>query len=250
MDDCSDEDMAALAKAPRPRQRLAVGQTLPPGCQDWTLEHLRGRPLPDAEAMVYVLAYARQRKLFVDVARDVMEANDIRHRFERAQLRQSGKHGLTPLYWVYAECHASEDAAHQRCAEIKAMPHAWQRRIIDHFNPAWLSMANELIAFPCSRDAIGEEGVVPLPESLQATAPTPGRWWIPPVSARDRANAIWLRPVSPIKPVPPTPVRAYQRVIRAIGFRILALRKRIDRLGHRDPGTIEQFPAIDLRARH
>lgn len=194
MDDCSDENMAALIKARRPRPRLAVGQALPPGCEDWTLERLRGRPLPDTEAIVYVLAYARQRKLFVDVARDVVEANDIRYRIERAQLRESGKRGLTPLYWVYAECHASEDIAYQRCAEIKAMPHAWQRRMVDRFNPQWLSMANELIAFPCSLDGIGEDGVVMLADIAHAAA-RPGRWWIPPLSAQDRANAVWLREI-------------------------------------------------------
>ncbi len=201
MDDCSDEDMAALAKAPRPRPRMPVGQALPPGCEDWTLEHLRGQPLPEAKALVYVLAYARQRKLFVDVAQDVVEADDIRYRIERAQLRQSGKRGLTPLYWVYAECHPSEDAAYTRCAEIKSMPHAWQRRLIDRFNPTWLSLANELIAFPCSRDGIGEEGVVMLPEGQHATSPTPGRWWIPPVSAQVRANALWLRAADTREPV-------------------------------------------------
>lgn len=227
MDNCSDEDMAALAKAPRPRQKLAVGQTIPLGHEDWTLERLRGQPLPDAEAIVYVLAYARQRKLFVDVAQDVVEANDVRHRIERAQLRQSGKRGLTPLFWVYAECHASEDAAYARCAEIKAMSHAWQRRIIDRFNPAWLSMANELIAFPYSRDAIGEEGVEALPECAQAVAPAAGPWW---VSAQTRANARWSHPAGPLKPISPTPIRAHQRVIGAIGVRVFLFLERLHRL--------------------
>lgn len=230
MDDCSDEDMATLAKAPRPRPRLTVGQALPPGCEDWTLEQLRGRPLPDAEAIVYVLAYARQRKLFVDVAQDVVEANDIRHRIERAQLRQTGKRGVTPLYWVYAECHASEDAAHQRCAEIKSMPHAWQRRIIDRFNPAWLSMANELTAFPCSRDAIGEEGVAMLSDFAHAATPTPGRWWIPPMNAQDRANAIWLRAIGTLEPVLPAPIRAHRHVPGAIGVGAFLLLKCLHRL--------------------
>ncbi len=230
MDDCSEEDMATLAKAPRPRPRLPVGQALPPGHEDWTLEQLRGQPLPDAKAIVYVLAYARQRKLFVDVAQDIVEANDIRHRIERAQLRQSGKRGLTPLYWVYAECHESEDTAHQRCAEIKSMPHAWQRRMIDRFNPAWLSMANELIAFPCSRDAIGEEGVVMLPGFEHPAAPTPGRWWIPSVSAQDRAKAIWLRAIGTFEPVLPTPIRAHQHVLSAIGVGSFLLLKCLDRL--------------------
>lgn len=224
MDNCSDEDMAALAKAPRPRQRLAVGQALPPGHDDWTLAQLRGQPLPDAKAVVYVLAYARQRKLFVDVAQDVVEADLIRHRIERAQLREPGKRGLRPLYWVYAECHASEDAAHQRCAEIKSMPHAWQRRMIDRFNPTWLSLANELIAFPCSRDGIGEDGVVMLSDVAHAATPTPGRWW---VSALSRAHARWSHPVGPSKPGSPTPIRAHQRVIGAVGVRVYLLLERL-----------------------
>jgi predicted GIY-YIG superfamily endonuclease len=214
MDNCSDDDMAILAKAPRPRLRRPVGQALPPGREDWTLAQLRGQPLPEAAAIVYVLAYARQRKLFVDVAQDVVEADLIRHRIERAQLRGSGKRGLRPLYWVYAECHASEDAAHQRCAEIKAMPHAWQRRIIDRFNPTWLSLANELIAFPCSRDGIGEDGVVMLPDVVNAATPAHGRWW---VSALTRANARWSHSVEPWRPGSPTPIRAYQCLIGAMG---------------------------------
>ena len=203
MDDCSDNDMAALASATRPRPAMPAGQALPANREDWTLESLRGQPLPDAVAIVYVLAFARRQTFYVDVAKDFADAIAVKYRIDLAQHRHSGKRGVTPLYCVYVECHASEDAAHQRCAEIKALPHAWQRRIIDHFNPAWLSMANELIAFPCSRDAIGEEGLVMLPEFDQATAPMPGRWSIPHLTRQERAAAIGLRLVGPLEPVPP-----------------------------------------------
>ena len=206
MDDCSEDDMAALASATRPRPALPIGQALPAHGEDWTLERLRGQPLPDAVATVYVLAFARRHTFYVDVAKDFMDAIAVKYRIDRAQHRQFGKRGITPLYCVYVECHASEETAHQRCAEFKALPHAWQRRIIDRFNPAWFSMANELIAFPCSRDGIGEEGVVMLPEFEQAATPSPGRWWIPPLCAQDRANAIWLRPIRPLEPVPPLPI--------------------------------------------
>lgn len=242
MDNCSDEDMAALAKVPRPRPRLPVGQTIPLGHEDWTLEQLRGQPLPDAEAIVYVLAYARQRKLFVDVAQDVVEANDIRCRIERAQLRESGKRGLTPLYWVYAECHASEEAAYQRCAEIRAMPHAWQRRIVDRFNPQWLSLANELVVFPCSRDGIGEDGVMMLVDAEHAAAPRPGRWWISLPNAQDRANAIWLRVGRSFDPVASFPIRAHQRVIGPIGVRVFLLLKRMYGSLHANLRSGEQCP--------
>jgi predicted GIY-YIG superfamily endonuclease len=205
MDDCSDDDMAALASTRCLRSAMPA-VPLSAHREDWTLERLRGRPLPDAEAIVYVLAFARRHTFYVDVAKDIGDAIAVKYRIDRAQRRQSGKRGVTPLYCVYIECHASEDAARQCCAAIKALPHAWQRCIIDRFNPAWLSMANELIAFPCSRDAIGEDGVVMLPECEQAAAPTPGRWWIPPLSAGERANAIWSRPSHPLEPGAPTPV--------------------------------------------
>lgn len=245
MDDCSDEDMATLASAPRPRPKAPVGQALPANHKDWTLEQLRGQPLPEAVAIVYVLAYARQRRFFVDVAEDVVEANDIRHRIERAQLRQSGKRGLTPLYWVYAECHPSEASAQQRCAEIKAMPHAWQRRIIDRFNPQWLSMANELIAFPCSRDAVGEEGIVELSECAPAAAPTLGRWW---VSAVERANALWSNPVRPMEPVAPAPIRAYQRAVHLVRRGVLLALERLYRLFHADACLDDQSHPPDRDA--
>ncbi len=206
MDDCSDDDMAALASAARPRPAMPAGQALPANHKDWTLERLRGQPLPDVVAIVYVLAFARRQTFYIDVAEDFADAIAVKYRIDRAQRQQSGKRGVTPLYCVYVECHASEDAAHQRCAEIKALPHAWQRRIIDRFNPAWLSMANELIAFPCSRDAIGEEGVAMLPGFEQATVPAPGRWSIPHLTRKERAAVIGLRLVGQFEPVPPTPI--------------------------------------------
>jgi predicted GIY-YIG superfamily endonuclease len=149
MDDCSDEEMAALASTRRPRPAMPAGHVLSANRDDWTLAHLRGQPLPDAEAIVYVLAFARRQTFYVDVAKDIADAIVVKYRIDRAQQRQFGKRGVTPLYCVYIECHASQDTAEQRCAAIKALPHAWQRCIIDRFNPAWLSMANELIAFPC-----------------------------------------------------------------------------------------------------
>ena len=90
---------------------------------------------------------------------------------------------------VVGSDHPSEVSVQLRCAEIKRMPHAWQRRIVDRLNPQWLSMANELIAFLHSRDGIGEEGIVRLPESAHAAAPARGRWWM---SAQERAEACWF----------------------------------------------------------
>lgn len=174
MDDCSADDMTSLAAVSRPRPAMPVGQALPSNGEDWTLDHLRGQPLPEAAAIVYVLAFARRQTFYIDVAEDIADAYVFKYLIDRAQQRQYGKNGVTPLYCVYVECHASEDSAQQRCAEIKAMPHAWQRRMIDRFNAEWLSVANELIAFPCSIDCIGEQGLVMLSERTHATSPELG----------------------------------------------------------------------------
>ena len=171
MDDCSADDMTSLAAVSRPRPAMPVGQALPANGEDWTLDRLRGQPLPEAKAIVYVFAFARRQTFYIDVAEDIAEAYIVKYRIDRAQQRQYGKPGVTPLYCVYIECHTSENSAQRRCAEIKAMPHAWQRRMIGRFNAGWLSVANELIAFPCSIDCIGEQGLVMLCEQRHAADP-------------------------------------------------------------------------------
>lgn len=133
----------------------------------WTLNRLRGRPLPEPEAIVYMLAYARARPLYIDVASkacsgSLMNAYAHRNGIYRLQKRRYGQARETPLYLVCFECHASYDAAVARCAHIWAMPHVWQRSLIERFNGAWLNVIDELIAFPCSTHAIGEQGLVPL----------------------------------------------------------------------------------------
>ena len=61
MDDYSADDMTSLAAVSRPRPAMPVGQALPANGEDWTLDHLRGQPLPEAKAIVYVLAFARRQ---------------------------------------------------------------------------------------------------------------------------------------------------------------------------------------------
>lgn len=154
----------ALLEAGAPRAAVDAPEAAP-----WTLDGLRGRPLPEPEAIVYVLAYARARPYYVNVASNLVNAYANRNGIYRIQKRRYGQDRETPLYLVYFECHASYDAAVARCAHIWAMPHVWQRNLIDRFNDEWLNVIDELIAFPCSIDCIGEQGLVPLSEPEQAS---------------------------------------------------------------------------------
>ncbi len=134
----------------------------------WTLDSLRGTPLPEPEAVVYMLAYARARPYYVNVASQTIFSSSLLNAYEnrnaiyRIQKRRYGQHQQTPLYLVYFECHASYDAALARCAEIWAMPHVWQRNLIERFNSEWLNVIDELIVYPCSTHRVGERGLVPL----------------------------------------------------------------------------------------
>jgi hypothetical protein len=97
MDDCSDDDMSALASPRCLSPAIPAGPGLSAHRENWTLERLRGQPLPDAKAIVYVLAFARREKFYVDVAKDIADAIAVKYRIDRAQRRQSGKRGVTPL---------------------------------------------------------------------------------------------------------------------------------------------------------
>jgi hypothetical protein len=89
-----------------------------------------------------------------------------------------------------------------------------------------LSLANELIAYQCSRYGVGEEGMVMLSDVAHAATPAHARWWIPPLSAQERANATWLRPVETLDTGSP-PIRLHQRV-GAMGTKVSRLLKRLN----------------------
>jgi hypothetical protein len=142
----------------------------------WTLDHLRGRPLPQPEAIVYALAFARGQPYYVNVASkgfsgSLVNAYASRNAIYRMQKRRYSQDRETPLYLVYFECHPTYAAAVARCAHIWAMPHVWQRTLIKRFNGEWLNVIDELIAFPCSTHYVGEGGSVALSKPEHAIYP-------------------------------------------------------------------------------
>lgn len=124
------------------------------------LDRLASRSQPDSICLVYLLAHARRADYYIDVARDFAEI----HRFALdncdQQLRLFGTKQAARLRLVWCEAFADEAAARQRCAEVRALPHAWQRRVVDQFNPDWLDLDELMIGFPwlC---CVGERGLTP-----------------------------------------------------------------------------------------
>lgn len=160
-------ERARLASAPQDAAIAHAGADAS-GAAPWTLDRLRGRPLPEPQALVYMLAFARGQPYYVNVASRTLFSSSLVNAYEemnwlnRMQKRRYGPEQMTPLYLVYFEPHASYDAAVARCEHIWAMPHVWQRNLIERFNGEWLNVIDELIAFPCSTHYVGEEGLVPL----------------------------------------------------------------------------------------
>jgi predicted GIY-YIG superfamily endonuclease len=124
------------------------------------LDRLAARSQPDSAHLVYLLAHARRADYYIDVARDFAEI----HRFALdncdRQLRLFGTKQAARLRLVWCEAFGDEAAARQRCAEVRALPHAWQRRLVDQFNPDWLDLDELMIGYPwlC---CVGERGLTP-----------------------------------------------------------------------------------------
>jgi hypothetical protein len=169
-------ERARLASAPQDAAIAHAGADAS-GAAPWTLDRLRGQPLPEPEAIVYLLAFARARPYYVNVMSKAISSSLVRAYEEmnwlnRMQKRRYGPEQMTPLYLVYFEPHASYDAAVARCEHIWAMPHVWQRNLIERFNGAWLNVIDELIAFPCSTHYVGEMGLVAYSEPADAPPPS------------------------------------------------------------------------------
>lgn len=168
-------DLASLTPATLEAE-TARSEVPAPEATTWTLDSLRGRPLPEPEAVVYMLAFARARPYYVNVASKAVSSSLVwayeeMNWINRMQKRRYGPEQVTPLYLVYFEPHASYDVAVARCKHIWAMPHAWQRNLIERFNGAWLNVIDELVYFPCSTHAVGEQGLVSLYEQGDAAEP-------------------------------------------------------------------------------
>ena len=109
---------------------------------------------------MYVLAYARRGVFYIDVARSHKEIFTFCMDNQNEQQRTLGKRQWKPLRLVLSEAFVSDADAQRRCAELRAMPHAWQRRMVDEANPEWLDLDQLIIGFPWV-SCVQEDGLAP-----------------------------------------------------------------------------------------
>jgi predicted GIY-YIG superfamily endonuclease len=124
------------------------------------LDRLSSHGRPDSTHITYLLAHARRATYYISVARDYREV----YRFTREncdqQRRHLGDRQTSRLRLVWCDEFHDEAEARQRCTELRALPHAWQRRLVDQFNPDWLDLDELLIGFPWL-SCVGECGPTP-----------------------------------------------------------------------------------------
>jgi predicted GIY-YIG superfamily endonuclease len=108
----------------------------------------RSRTAPEVSASphcAYVLATTRCEQYYIDVAPDLEAIGFKLRALNELRRARTGQAPRDPSWLVWHEACASEAAAQARAADIRALPHAWQRRLIQTQNPYWLEqMALEL----------------------------------------------------------------------------------------------------------
>jgi predicted GIY-YIG superfamily endonuclease len=129
----------------------------PPKLAD-ALARMKEQFCPGATHWVYVAAYARRGDFYIDVARNHKEMYAFCFENQEQQRRRLGERQWKPLRLVLMEAFVSQADARRRVAELRAMPHAWQRRIVDEANPEWLDLDQLIVGFPwvC---CVGEDGL-------------------------------------------------------------------------------------------
>ena len=106
------------------------------------------RAYQEHKHFVYLLAHARRDAFYVDAA-DNWGA--IRKRFrqivEQLQRSRGSEHVMPPIL-VWFDLADDEMSAQARAREVRTLPHAWQRRLVERLNPDWVDLHADLLGFP------------------------------------------------------------------------------------------------------
>jgi putative endonuclease len=156
---------------PHPGNAVEIDTTQAPSsdADACVLSNVHYKPPHASKAIVIILAFARQQPFYIDVADDIHGVHHIKRKIYEDQQALRGETAITPMFCVYLEYHTSKESAHARCEQIKTLPHAWQRRLVDTFNDQWLNVEDELIGFPFKgARCVGEKGIVKIAEPMRA----------------------------------------------------------------------------------
>lgn len=111
--------------------------------------------------VVYLLAHARREAFYIDVSTSADAIEKARSRIVQQQRATLPKSQWKAPYMVWFERADDEAGAQARAAQIRSLPHAWQRRMVDMMNPVWMDLLGCSVGLPLEfMPAIGERCVV------------------------------------------------------------------------------------------
>jgi putative endonuclease len=108
---------------------------------------------------VYLLAFARRETFYIDLTDEPKSIYGKCTESIEAQAKVVGVERVKPLRLVWFQTFDDAAAAQARVDELKATPHAWQRQLVDQFNPDWINLDDYMIGFPYLW-CVGERGSV------------------------------------------------------------------------------------------
>ncbi len=121
---------------------------LPPGPALAPLELADWRSFRHGPALIYLLAHARREAFYIDIAENREAIQKEWHRIAMLQMATLPEARLMPPLLVWFEPADEMSSAQARLKQIRDLPHAWQRRLVDMMNPAWLDLDAYFHGFP------------------------------------------------------------------------------------------------------
>jgi predicted GIY-YIG superfamily endonuclease len=128
----SDEQTRALNPIPLVNMRSQVAQVMDAG-------HTH---------LAYLLALARREDFYIGAACEHQEIYALCLANHQQQEGMYGQRQVKPLRLVWLEAFDTEVDALRRCDALRALPHAWQRRVVDAFNPEWIDLDHVITEYP------------------------------------------------------------------------------------------------------
>lgn len=120
------------------------------------LEQADWHGLEHGPAVVYLLAHARREAFYIDVATNLDAIQEVYDNLRQRQVFTLPESQWAPPQLVWFEPAADAALAQARVGQIRALPHAWQRRLVAAMNPAWFDLYTYVKGYPV-KIVVGEQ---------------------------------------------------------------------------------------------
>ncbi|MFA0923939.1 endonuclease [Xanthomonas fragariae] len=138
-----------------------MADTRPPVRAEFAaFKHADWHGLQHGPCVVYLLAHAQREAFYIDTATGLGDIEKMRRRIILQQQATLPAKRMVPLLLVWFEPCADQAFASARAKQLRRWPHAWQRRLVETLNPAWVDLNSYALGFPGVLPQVGERHAV------------------------------------------------------------------------------------------